>query len=101
MNMANYDTLTEAITVKQAEGYVFDFNLSNAKLDCKTLNKTFKASEFNVDAFYRFEGDSNPDDSSILYAIRTESGVKGLLVDAYGAYSDNTNAEMIQKLKIR
>ncbi|RZJ49947.1 MAG: phosphoribosylpyrophosphate synthetase [Flavobacterium sp.] len=99
--MTNYDTLTEAINTKQAEGYTFDFNLSNSTLSCKTLNKTFESSEFNVDAFYRFEGDSNPDDSSILYAIQTESGVKGLLVDAYGAYSDNLNAAMIQKLKMR
>lgn len=99
--MTNYDTLTEAITVKQAEGYTFDFNLSNSKLDCKKLNRTFDSTEFNVDAFYRFEGDSNPDDSSILYAISTEYGIKGLLVDAYGAYSDNLNAAMIQKLKMR
>ena len=99
--MTNYDTLAEAINSKQAEGYIFDFNLSNSKLDCKALSKTFESSEFNVDAFYRFEGDSNPDDSAILYAIHTECGIKGLLVDAYGAYSDNLNAEMIQKLKMR
>lgn len=99
--MTNYDTLTEAINIKQAEGYTFDFNLSSSTLQCRKLNKTFDSSEFTVDSFYRFEGDSNPDDSSILYAISTEYGLKGLLVDAYGAYSDNLNAEMIQKLKIR
>lgn len=99
--MTNYDTLSEAINNKQAEGYTFDFNLSNSTLECKALNEVFQATEFNVDAFYRFEGDSNPDDSSILYAIHTQSGVKGLLVDAYGTYSDNLNAEMIQKLKMR
>jgi len=99
--MENYDTLTEAINIKQSEGYTFDFNLSNAALDCKKLNRTFDSTEFNVDSFYRFEGDSNPDDSSILYAISTEYGIKGLLVDAYGAYSDNLNAAMIQKLKMR
>lgn len=99
--MKNYDTLTEAINIKQAEGYTFDFNLSSSTLQCRKLNKTFDSSEFTVDSFYRFEGDSNPDDSSILYAISTEYGLKGLLVDAYGAYSDNLNVEMIQKLKIR
>lgn len=99
--MTNYDTLTEAINIKQAEGYTFDFNLSSSTLQCRKLNKTFDSSEFTVDSFYRFEGDSNPDDSSILYAISTEYGLKGLLVDAYGAYSDNLNVEMIQKLKIR
>ena len=99
--MINYDTLTEAIRMKQGEGYTFDFNIRNSALDCRVLNKTFQSSEFNVDAFYRFEGDSNPDDSSILYAIHTECGIKGLLVDAYGVYSDNLNEDMIRKLKIR
>jgi hypothetical protein len=99
--MTNYDTLIDVINIKQAEGYTFDFNLNNSKLGCKALNKIFETTEFNVDEFYRFEGDSNPDDSSILYAIHTGSGIKGLLVDAYGIYSDNLNAEMIQKLKIR
>ncbi|WP_308992425.1 phosphoribosylpyrophosphate synthetase [Mariniflexile litorale] len=98
--MRSYDTLTEAINSKQTEGYTFDFNLKSSILECKTLNKTFKPNEFNVDVFYRFEGDSNPDDSSILYAIQTACGIKGLLVDAYGVYSDSLTAEMIQKLKI-
>lgn len=99
--MTNYDTLIDAINTKQSEGYTYDFNLSNSTLSCRTLNKTFETSEFNVDAFYRFEGDSNPDDSAILYAIKTQCGIKGLLVDAYGVYSDNLNAAMIQKLKMR
>lgn len=99
--MTNYDTLIDAINTKQAEGYTYDFNLSNSTLSCRTLKKTFETSEFTVDAFYRFEGDSNPDDSAILYAIHTQCGVKGILVDAYGTYSDNLNAAMIQKLKMR
>ena len=98
--MRSYDTLTEAINSKQTEGYTFDFNLKSSLLECKTLNKSFKPDEFKVDDFYRFEGDSNPDDSSILYAIQTTCGIKGLLVDAYGVYSDALTAEMIQKLKI-
>jgi hypothetical protein len=38
---------------------------------------------------YRFEGDSNPSDSSILYIIRTQEGKVGYLVDAYGVYSNH------------
>jgi hypothetical protein len=47
---------------------------------------------------YRFEGDSNPDDSSIVYAISSNTGLKGTLVDAYGAYSENLNFDMAKKL---
>ncbi|AIZ42331.1 hypothetical protein [Cellulophaga baltica] len=99
--MDTYDTLSEAIKEKQEEGYTYDFNLKNSYLECLLLQEKYNVTDFNVDAFYRFEGDSNPDDSSILYAIQTNSGIKGLLVDAYSMYSEALSSEMIQKLTIR
>lgn len=38
--------------------------------------------------FHRFEGVSDPDHMSIVYAIEGQGGVRGTLVDAFGAYSD-------------
>ncbi|MBP0904307.1 phosphoribosylpyrophosphate synthetase [Mariniflexile gromovii] len=99
--MKTYDTLSEAIKAKQEEGYKFDFNLQSCSLECRELSQIFQADEFIVDNFYRFEGDSNPDDTSILYAIKTQSGVKGLLVDAYGVYSESISPEMSNKLRLR
>lgn len=58
------------------------------------------AEDFNVVKYYRFEGDSNPDDNSVLYVIETLGGDKGLLVDAYGAYSGNVPKEIMNKLRI-
>ena len=57
-------------------------------------------SDFRIDEFYRFEGASNPDDNSIVYAISSNQGIRGVLVDAYGVYSDSLTEEMIDKLKI-
>jgi hypothetical protein len=43
---------------------------------------------------------SSAGDNSVLYAISSEKNdLKGLLVDAYGAYADSLAMEMIQKLK--
>jgi hypothetical protein len=42
---------------------------------------------------------TNPADSSVLYAIETEKGDKGLLVDSYGVYAEEVSPEMIDKLK--
>ena len=38
--------------------------------------------------FFRFEGQSDPADSAIMYVIETTDGLKGILIDAYGAYAD-------------
>lgn len=48
----------------------------------------FPSGAVQVVNFYRFEGDSDPADNTILYIIETSSNVKGTLVDAYGAYAD-------------
>lgn len=48
---------------------------------------------------YPFEGMSNPDDNSIVFAISSHSGVKGVLVDAYGMYAENINEAMRLKLR--
>ena len=42
------------------------------------------------------EGASDPDDMSIVYAIEGESGARGTLVDAFGAYSDPTVSSFLQ-----
>jgi hypothetical protein len=50
--------------------------------------QTFAPSDVTICADYRFEGESDPDDMSILYAIETRSGVRGTLTDAFGVYAD-------------
>ena len=95
-----YDTLSQAINSLKEEGYDQDFNAKEDCIECRPLDLRLSPEEFEVDRVFRFEGDSNPDDSSILFAISSNNGkVKGTLVDAYGAYSDPMNAEMIQKLR--
>lgn len=97
-----YPTLSGTMTQLKAEGYTEDFNLGFDCVHCRGENLKISPDEFQVDKFFRFEGESNPDDSSILYAISSEKhGVKGVLVNGYGIYSDALTDEMIAKLKSR
>jgi hypothetical protein len=49
---------------------------------------------------YRFEGESDPSDEAILYAISSEKhGLKGLLVNGYGVSSDPLTEAMVSKLR--
>ncbi len=98
----NYDTLVEAINDLKSRGYVEDFNRKENCLECKSNSLNITPKEFVVDEMYRFEGESNPADSSIVYAIVSEKhGLKGVLVDAFGIYADPATSEMIEKLRYR
>jgi len=98
--MRDFDTLVDALGTLKKEGYTYDFNIIGDCLHCKDLEEDFMPDTFEVDEFFRFEGDSNPDDNSILYAISTKNGIKGTLVDAYGAYSGEIAPELLEKLKV-
>ncbi len=95
-----YDTLSEAISDLQDHGYTESLNFCDTGLENKRKSCVYPADELEVTQFHRFEGVTNPGDNTILYAIETSDGHKGLLVDAYGAYSGNVPREIIKKLKI-
>ena len=95
-----YSSLSKAIEDLNAKGYDTDFNLVDEGIESKHLKKTWSAGQIEVEEAMRFEGMTDPGDNSVLYVINTDSGEKGLLVDAYGAYSGQISQEMIQKLKI-
>lgn len=98
--MKSYSTLSEALNDLKKRGYKEDFNLKPTCLECASLNLQIHPEEFKVDEFYRFEGMSNTDDNSILFAISAKNGLKGVLVDAYGLYAENLTEPMIRKLSV-
>src|SRR5688572_3912070 len=96
-----YSSLSEAMNDLKARGYKEDFNLHPENIQCPALNLQWHPEDFTVDEFYRFEGMSSTDDNSIVFAISSKDGVKGVLVDAYGVYASSLSDEMIQKLAIK
>ncbi len=99
--MESYATLSEAINGLIARGYTEDFNLKENSLDCQNGKYQLSPDDFKVDNVFRFEGNSDPEDQSVLYAISSEKHhIKGLLVNAYGIYSDGPANEIVKKLKV-
>lgn len=96
----NAPTLSGTMAKLRKEGYTEDFNLGFDCIHCNRKAVKVFPTEFHIDQFYRFEGESDPADSSILYAISSEKHeLKGVLVNGYGIYSEEITNEMIQKLK--
>lgn len=98
--METYETLSEAMISLKKTGYDQDFNLHADWIESSDSVVKLRPEEFHVDQVHRFEGMTNPDDSAVLYAISTSNGHRGLLVDAYGAYSEALSPVMIEKLRI-
>ncbi len=96
-----YDTVTAALTDLVNRGYNLDFNLTSEALECKSINLQLMPEEFEIEEVYRFEGMTDPADSSVVYAISSNLGnLKGVLVDGYGVYAENISSELLNKLKI-
>lgn len=51
--------------------------------------KFYTPEELVIARTYRFEGQSDPGDSVILYLIEAIDGLMGYSLDSYGAYSNN------------
>ena len=99
--MQTYDTLLAAIDGLRARGYGFDFNIAFDSLLCRQNGLCLNPSQFEIVEHHRFEGNSDPDDSSVLYAVESkDASMKGILVSAYGVYSDPVSDDMVRKLAV-
>jgi hypothetical protein len=95
----DYGTLSQTINGLKAEGYTLDFNIQEDRLVCHHANTALSPDDFEIDGVFRFEGESNPDDEAVLYAISsTKDDTKGLLVNGYGISSDDASSALVQKL---
>jgi len=96
----NYGTLSQTINALRKEGYSLDFNLHDDGVICHTKDHHLTADEFEIDAVYRFDGQTDPDDEAVVYAISSEKyNIKGVLVNGYGVYNDEFSTALIEKLK--
>ncbi|MBK0382011.1 phosphoribosylpyrophosphate synthetase [Pedobacter sp. SD-b] len=102
MNASNndYDTLSEAMNGLKKLGYTYEFDFKEGKLKSNDGGKEFEKHELKIIEIHRFEGMSNPDDNSILYAIHCADDSKGLLVDAYGMYADPQKTKFLEGVEI-
>ena len=99
--MANYDTVSLALNSLKTRGYTTDFNIAFDKLICNETKACLNSGEFEITEVYRFEGETNPADEAVVYAVESKDGkMKGAFVSAYGTYADPMSDEMIKKISM-
>ncbi len=99
--MIAYDTVTEAINELKQRGYGIDFNIAFDKIICSENKTVLHLSQFEIVEMHRFEGNTNPEDEDVVYAIESSDGkLKGILMSAYGIYAADASTEMLKKIVI-
>lgn len=86
-----FNTLVDVINYYTARGYNYTFLFGDSNSP--------KPEEWCIAGFYRFEGKTNPSDSSIAYLLhKTDNSARGILVNAYSIYSSSKIEDFINKV---
>lgn len=80
-----------------------EFQLHEGRFTVKR-GKSYDPDDLTIIKTYRFEGESDPADSSILYIIEAADGLVGYSMDAYGVYTNHDDGgaydNFIRQIKI-
>jgi hypothetical protein len=83
-----YSTVAEAVRDLEQRGFSANFELIGKTFQAVGSGNKFKPDDLTIVEHYRFEGSSDPEEMAVVYAIEARDGTRGILVDAYGAYSN-------------
>ena len=92
-------TLASCSNSLHKQGFVTQFKANKFGIQSLTTEQVYLPEDVKIINFYRFEGESDPADNAILYAIETVSGEKGTLVDSYGTYYDAKISEFVKEVE--
>ncbi|MBT8188568.1 MAG: phosphoribosylpyrophosphate synthetase [Croceitalea sp.] len=99
MQQEDFDTLSQATNALTKKGYEDGFRAENDRIVGSITSKKYLPEELKIVETYRFEGMTNPQDDTIVFAIEANDGNKGTLVMSYSAKHDQ-NVELIKRIPI-
>jgi hypothetical protein len=93
-------TEREVIDRFREEGYTHEFFIVDDGVRCPVCDSEVLAPEaITVDRTERVEGDSNPEEQAIVFAVSNgPCGLKGVLVSAYGPEVQGPTADVLRRL---
>jgi len=75
------------------KGYGQEFIITGDNAHFNGTPNSYRSNQLTIIKVYRFEGESDPADMSVIYAIRADDGEVGFLMNAYGTYSAQDNPD--------
>jgi hypothetical protein len=89
-----------AIDALQRRGFSASFAAEDGRLRILGSRRRLRPGQVSIRDVYRFEGTSDPDDMSVVYALEARDGTRGVLVDAYGSYADPDVGAVLDRVPI-
>ncbi len=93
------NTPSAVINKMVKKGFTEGFRAEKSGLFAPSKDKHYPPAEVTVVNFYRFEGDSDPADNAILYVLETTDGLKGTIMDSYGAEADRNLSTFMEEVE--
>jgi len=100
MTTKRYTTMAEAVEDLKQRGFTANFEFLNQAFRDVDTGKVYQADELTIVEHYRFEGASDPDDMSVVYAIESAGGPKGIIADAFGTYANPGLGRFLDRVSI-
>jgi len=101
MSVKTYLTMADAMRDLERRGFTANFEPLGRALHILGREKTYQPAELTIVEHHRFEGASDPDEMSVVYAMEAGDGTRGVLVDAYGVYSNPDLSAFLKDVRMR
>jgi hypothetical protein len=87
-----------AIEALRGRGFTESFTVEGERFRVSGTDQAYGPDEVRIAEYYRFEGTSDPDDMSVVYALESRDGVRGILTDAFGSYADPVIGRLLDRV---
>ncbi|GEP94994.1 hypothetical protein [Chitinophaga cymbidii] len=98
------NTLSQILAKLHSKGYDNEFKMSDhGRMQPASGDQIYDPEDLKVIKTYRFEGESDPSDNSVLYLLEDKEGNIGYVMDAYGMYTSHDESgfdDFMQKVPV-
>ena len=101
MNVTSYTNMSEAIQELRKRGFTANFEFLDQEFRDVDSGRIFTAEELTIVEHGRFEGASDPEDMSVVYAIESNDGTRGVIADAFGISANPELAGFLSNVNFR
>ena len=96
----NYtEPLSKVTEELKQQGFTDQFQMEESKLKSTSTGQHYAPGDITIEKHFRFEGTSDPSAMTILYAVSTNSGNKGTVVNAFGTYGDSDLNDFMKEVE--